>query len=130
MSIKIPARLKQRWQKKLRASGFQDIEDEDGRLKRMTVESELRSLTGFQPGIMESIRDYFSWAEEMANRKGRVFKSAADRQIWTLHSRGLSSREIAESVPFDQTYIARKIKKIREYLKQQTRFDREDSDAA
>lgn len=110
--------LKAKWKKKLERSGFYDIEDDQGRIIDHKTIQDLQKLCGFRIGFMEAIRDYFYWAGGMVSR-GK-FKSSADRKIWKLHAEGLSSREIELSVPFEQSTICKKIKKIRQYLRHQS----------
>ncbi len=113
-------RLQAKWKKKLKESGFKDIENDHGDFTDHGSAHDLRQRKiGFRAGYMEAIRDYYMWAEDMANH-GR-FKSAVDRKIWKMHSDGSTSREIAAAVPYDNTWISRKIKKIRAYLRLQQR---------
>lgn len=110
--------LQTAWRKRLEDAGFEDIEDSRGRL--VVYESPYyftRHLTNFKSGIMEAVRDYYIWAEHMV-LLGR-FKSGRDRKIWRLHATGKTSRQIERKLAVDQSYICRKIKEIRTYLKAQ-----------
>lgn len=112
-------KLKEKWYQKIKKKGFVDIENERQDLIDHQSVYDFSQRIGFKNLIMESIRDYYYWASDMI-MEGK-FESAIDRKIWVLHSLGRSSREIGASVKLDQSYVCRKIKKIREYLKMQSK---------
>jgi hypothetical protein len=106
-------KLQRQYYARLKEQGFQDIEDDNGRMVFYT--ERLHQLKRFTMDLMGPIRDYYSWALQHAARS--EFENSIDEKIWTMHAEGKSSREIAKEVDFDQTWICRKIKKIRNYLR-------------
>lgn len=108
-------KLKAQWDKKLKASGFVDIENYRGEFKDHKTLNDLFRLIGFRTGFMEDIRDYYTWA--MGEVLLAEFETKRDRKIWTMHASGISSREIAKEVNIKQGMVCRQIKKIRAYLK-------------
>lgn len=107
-------RLRGQFYRKLKASGFRDIENEQGYLTDHQTQYDFEQRIQFRPGLFEENRDYFIWAEHMVNLA--LFESAQDRKIWILHAQGVSSHEIAGKVKCSQTWASRKIRTIRKYL--------------
>lgn len=68
----------------------------------------------FKSGNFDAVRDYYYWAASTLNYT--KFKTKIDRIIWEHHAEGESSRRIEIAVGRDQTWICRRIIKIREYL--------------
>lgn len=93
--------LQNTWYKKLKESGFNEIEQDEDRLKNWTSS---RILKGKNIGN--------AWADIQVSREAREeyyrlagqflyeykFKSALEKKIWTLHSTGMSFREIAKEL--------------------------------
>lgn len=115
--------LQKKWYDKLRRSGFEDIENSRGELIDHQSVHDFSQRIGFRVEFWENVRDYYIWAEHMILLG--TFKSKMDKKIWTLHAHGQSSRDIEEHISFDHTWISRKIKKIRAYLRVQ--WDEEES---
>lgn len=107
-------KLHAQWEKKLASQGIPDIEDRQGRLKDNKDLIQLSRRTGFKTDVYISVRDYFIWVDHSLN--WAQFESRTDEMIWILHGRGKSSHEIADEVCLDQTWVARKIKRIRTYV--------------
>lgn len=80
-------KLKAKWNQKLVDSGFTDIENADGSLKReghpQTIEQ------GFKDGRAE----YYNQAQEFLN--GAKFSTLIEFTIWKMHTEGISFRDIA-----------------------------------
>ncbi len=88
--------LKKEWDLKLAASGFEDIEANDGQLKTW---NRLRFTTQFfQRGtqFFEAKAEYYRIAGQFLY--DHKFKNAREKLIWTLHAEGLSLREIAARI--------------------------------
>jgi phosphopantothenoylcysteine synthetase/decarboxylase len=85
-------KLKSRWYKKLRDSGFNDIENEDGSLK---AEVDPRTVANAM-NTKESRVEYYEKATEfLATYKGFT---AEQRKIWSLHCTGLGAIKIARQL--------------------------------
>lgn len=106
--------LQKVWYRALERAGFKDIEDERGRLIDHRSVLDFRQRIGFREGFFEAIRNYYIWAEQMANF-GK-FKSKRDAKIWRLHSQAKSTREIGKLTDLHWTFVARMIKRIRAEL--------------
>ena len=107
-------RLKDEFYRKLKASGFRDIENEQGYLTDHQTQFDFEQRLLFRPGLFEENRDYFIWAEHMMTFGS--FQNHQDQTIWKLHALGVSSHEIAGEVNCSQTWASRKIRGIRKYL--------------
>jgi hypothetical protein len=83
---------------------------------------------GFRADLFEGIREYYSWASEQVWH-GR-FKMPLDRRIWALHALGRSAREIGHATGFERSWVNRKIRAIREYLRMKQRSEGRLDDAA
>lgn len=57
---------------------------------------------------------YYQWARGKA--ADGFFHSWKDRLIWEGHSEGVSERKIANTIGYDQSWISRRIDKIKTYL--------------
>jgi len=83
-------KLKAKWDQKLIDSGFEDIENKDGTLKREghphTIEA------GFKDGRAE----YYNQAQEFLNRA--KFSTLLDYTVWKMHTDGMSFRNIAKEL--------------------------------
>jgi DNA-binding NarL/FixJ family response regulator len=88
MNLKQLAKL---WNKKLKDSGFKDIEDEHGNLK--VYDSELQSRISKSEYL--STMHYYERARELVHSK---YLEGRDRYIWQRHAEGESNEEIARSV--------------------------------
>src|ERR1017187_8764867 len=111
-------KLNRKWRERLKKAGFRDLEDDSGKLTHEgTVVQDLSRRASFRADLVEETRQYFSWAEDMANHAR--FQSTLDKKIWALHAKGESLREIAEHLPvrLDHTTIGDRIHRIRDYLR-------------
>jgi hypothetical protein len=99
-------RLKAIWAKKLKDSGFEDIEQESGMLKTWSSvaytgragSSDDRWGTDIQGKIVTNYAkaEYYRLAEQFIY--SHKFGSALEREIWTLHANGTSCRNIAKKL--------------------------------
>ena len=83
--------LEREWYAKLKESGFVDAEDSEGMLKSW---HSCYFQQRFEP-------DYYHHKEEYYRQAGIFletyrFTSQTDKEIWALHSKGLSLREISK----------------------------------
>lgn len=99
--------LTKTWYKKLKDSGFNDIEQENGLLKDYSnrfyrsqfkedsgdsLENKIQSKTL----INEAKEEYYRLAGQFLHEHN--FNSLVDRHIWKSHSEGLSSRAISKNL--------------------------------
>jgi len=107
-------KLQDKWTKKLKSYGFEDIEDDKGRLKKWTV-THLNKLLyqgkteEYTPELtnqrFSSKRDYFALAGQFLHEY--KFKTKLQEKIWQLHAEGLSFREIeAKTKSISKTHAA------------------------
>lgn len=81
-------KLKAIWDKKLKNSGFRDIEYKDGSLERGAP-----NLSKQAPVQVEAIEAYYTMARHFILEYD--FESELEKTIWCYHSEGLSYRDIA-----------------------------------
>lgn len=85
--------LTKQWYKVAADSGFHDIEQEDGNLRRWHGADFVQN---YSPERFNAKADYYRKADQFGFR--HVFDSDADKLIWTMHSSGLTIREIERAV--------------------------------
>lgn len=80
------------WAKKLKDSGFVDIEYPGGTLRSTSPQSfKNKSLIAF-----ETTREYYILAEHFLHEY--QFKTELERVIWEYHANGLSVRDISDTL--------------------------------
>lgn len=84
----IPEKLKAKWDKKLRDSGFEDIENADGSLK---TEGHARTLDNARTDNRE---EYYRQARTFLN--SHKFVGLKEYAVWFEHCNGASFRSIAD----------------------------------
>jgi hypothetical protein len=82
--------LKEKWYKKLAASGFNDIEKDEDTLK--VWESHAFGKHRYNAKLYDSKEKYFALAGQFLNEA--KFESRRHKLIWKLHSEGASIRDI------------------------------------
>lgn len=92
--MRIPEKLKAKWEKKLKNSGFNDIENADGSLK---AEVDPRTIAY---ALKDGRSEYYMQATQFLNRF--KFSTALERSVWHMHSEGSSFRTIASV--YDMTF--------------------------
>ena len=110
-------KLKAQFYAELKLTGFKDIENKQEQLTDHQGAYDFSQRIGFKTDLISLTVDYYRWAEHMVS--SGHFKSEVDRAIWLLHAEGKSSRYIGSKVGLEQTWICRKILKIKNYLKAQ-----------
>lgn len=85
--------LKALWYKKLKDSGFKDIETPQGYIKDWPRQ---RIQRDFTPEYIQEKQTYFSAASELYWT--HEFESRLEKNIWQLHCDGKSYREIAAAL--------------------------------
>ncbi len=79
-------KLNEKWQQKLAKTGFNDIEENEDRLKHWSHKYSLR------PEQNAAKAEYFRAAGQFLH--DYVFPDAYHRTVWELHTAGLSFREV------------------------------------
>lgn len=94
-------------------TGFTDIEGKSCNYLHLLVD-------GKDKDRFEAKQKFYQWAQEQASHA--QFQSHTDKKIWSHYSNGETFRSIEDKVGLDHTWIYRKVKKIENYLKEQTAF--------
>ena len=103
--------LKKTWYAELRHTGFIDIEAGGPRSEAF----DLGCRRDFaDPKCFENKINYFQWAKEKLTTT--KFESQKDEMIWEYHCNGLSTPVISPLVSLEESWVRRKIKRIKEYL--------------
>jgi hypothetical protein len=87
-------KLNRQWKKKLKASGFKDIERNEHRLSMYSYEV----FDAYDP----LTEDYYNKALNFL--QSHTFQSDLDRFIWSLHANGRSVREISSELESSTIY--------------------------
>jgi hypothetical protein len=104
-------KLQTLWYKKLRDSGFEDIEKSDGSLKdEVDLRTRKKALHD-----QENRLTYYRMASAFLHE--HPFKDDIERAIWEAHSEGLSVRRIAALTKIDRNFVYLVIKEIRAIMR-------------
>ena len=82
----------EKWYKKLKESGFKDIEHADGSLNVTNP----RSFHFKDEDLRQSVQDYYCMAYHFLN--AYKFISELDKVMWEYHTEGLSIRNIVKTL--------------------------------
>ncbi len=85
--------LKKKWDAKLVKSGLENIEQEDGNLKKW---SNSLYKNESNPVVIQAKEEYYRLAAQMLH--DYPFKNGVERYIWEQHSEGLSIRDIVKKL--------------------------------
>ena len=83
-------KLNDEWRKKLKKSGFQDIEDEDENIDRGSWDFRMKRVQR----IYRTKSEYYYMATQFLN--DYKFESVLEKTIWTYHAEGVSVRDIVK----------------------------------
>lgn len=100
-------KLKARWYKKLEKSGFEDIEDDKGRLK-----SPDKRTLNFKN--QESIRSFYLALDSFLEENGSLPR--LHRKVLALSSKGVYTRDIAKRLKYSERWIKKIIAKYRNLI--------------
>src|SRR5882672_4335109 len=106
--------LQAEWYKKLKESGFVEIEDtKSGALKEWSGHYvQGKRDKDFARDLIREVDTYFHSARSLLH--GFSFGCSRDKRIWNLHCNGLSTRQIASRIGnIDHCTVYQVIKKIR-----------------
>lgn len=102
-------KLQAKWYQKLKAKGFEDIEDSGGQLKRW----DNYFFKSKDPIKMQAQEQYYRLARQMIHTFD--WPTKLDKRIWELHAEGFNSIEIGAIVKKGSPYVKRR---IHQYAKQ------------
>lgn len=85
--------LKKKWDEKLKASEFEDIEQEDGNLKAWSNSFYCDEASEI---VRQAKEEYYRLAAHVLYEY--PFKTKRDRFIWEQHSNGVSVRDISKAL--------------------------------
>ncbi len=107
--------LQDKWYAKLKKSGFEDAEKDEQSLKQYSsgLMGTQRESYSVRKVYYDSVQDYYIMAEHFLNE--HKFKSN-ERTIWSLHSQGISARDIALSTKSSKSVVSRKICQLRHQM--------------
>src|SRR6266576_5830924 len=101
-------KVKGKGNKKLAASGFEDIERSDGTLKPEVEYRSLESTRG--DSLQDGRQEYYYIAQDFLNR-GK-FANLLDYTVWKLHTDGISYRDIGRELKLTFYKVRSTIKKV------------------
>lgn len=113
-------KLQKVWYKKLKDTGFKDMEDPNGPRNGGRGAPRVDNITDMQ---QEMIREYYSRARQFLQE--HTFEDAVDRFVWEHFSEGTSVREISIKLEKELNVIKKKTavwqiaKRLEELMKQQ-----------
>lgn len=85
--------LRREWDKKLKESGFEDIEDRESPREMLKSWHSTKFFYRFDEDRFLARKDYFELATQFLGT--HRFESEIDREVWRLHTEGESLRKIA-----------------------------------
>lgn len=105
-------RLRTAWYRKLRESGFRDVERADGSI---ADSHRLTWALGMGPLILQARSEYFSAAASYLAEA--TFPTQTERRIWAMHADGVTIREIASKVGHLKDFVWRRVVKHRNLMR-------------
>lgn len=110
------SKLKKEWYKKLKDSGFNDIEKASGSIGRTQLNLKNRNFDQIQ-----ATQEYYSMARTFILE--HKFNDERELYVWTRHSEGDSERTISSTMqsdghePLSRAEIGRKIRRLSNLMK-------------
>lgn len=120
--------LLREWDKRLRQSGFRDVESRDkktGELRLTAWDSYYFKIRN-SPDIFEIKQEYYYRAGQFLN--SYKFISQTDKHIWEMHSQGIGLRQIAKSlkdlgIRTNKDYVANIVKRLKRAMREATKCE-------
>lgn len=117
-------KLQQEWAKRLKRSGFDDIELPDGSLKRAFYTSDKRRATAYSPVAFDSKRRYFEVAmhlveEERQYHEARGPKAPLEFQMRVMHADGTSNRAIGRALGINKDKVGLVIQAFAQLIREE-----------
>lgn len=107
-------KLQAKWYKKLKASGFEDIEDVSSPNELLKTWDSQYFLQRYDPGRFKAKERYFELARQFL--QDHVFETTREKDIWAEHAEGRSTREIARRRRIPAGRIRKIIKPLEELM--------------
>lgn len=104
--------LQKIWYKKLKDSGFEDIEKENGELKDF---HSFKFQRTHSPVSFELNARYYELASQLTHEY--PFKSRRDKQVWVRHANGETLEQIAKEMGLSHNQTWRIVDKISSCIK-------------
>jgi hypothetical protein len=110
-------KLQKTWYKKLKKSGFEDIEYSDGSSKSCKP----RTPRGLDPSLRQSIIDYYNMCDAFLN--DHTFETELDKVMWEYHSNGISNMDIVlilkqtKVKKTNRDWVQKRLKDLKEQMK-------------
>jgi len=113
--------LRKLWMKKLKDSGFKDIERHHSEYRLVQEYDDIRLRKHFRS--MDSVDYYYSEAMEFL--EFHSFKDETDREIWEGHVQGMTAREtlrmITRRKPLSRRGVLKRLKQMKDVFKEYLR---------
>lgn len=107
--------LEKIWNKKLKDSGFIDIEDTNSPLRLLKKWHSNYFYRNYSPEVFEARYDYFRITSQFLHYHS--FESQLERQVFELHTEGLSYREIGAKMGINKDKVNKIVGKLIEIMK-------------
>lgn len=107
-------KLNDKWKKKLDKSGFDDIEQDEDRLKLYHKDQFYRARANEQAGGFEAKQDYYYLTTQFLNDYS--FENKQDKKIWAEHDKGLSVPEIVKELNLTFGTVKKTITKLKKSM--------------
>lgn len=117
------ASIKKEWYKKLKDSGFEDIETDDGKLIRWSS-SYLKQVSKEGRETQQHAKEsYYRLAGQFYH--SYLFETRQEKLVWELHSSGKSMRDIAKVIKMSSTTVKERIHKLRNIMFKEAKVQNE-----
>lgn len=108
-------KLQNIWYKKLKESGFHDIENNDESLDKNGLLTSARFNDRMSPDTYKNKEMYYQLAGQFLHEN--IFPTKLHKTIWELHAEGLSGRDISEKIGvLKKTEIYKTINTLKEQM--------------
>lgn len=121
-------RLQAHWYAKLRASGFDDIEDAKGDIRlahQLVRTNDERHPFSYTVSVLDNTRRYYELAEHLAES---LTRRDPRRKVWILHAQGYSDRELERRTGVSRYLIGQQTRELRALILEQARQDDEHAE--
>lgn len=105
MDKKTLRNLQREWDKKLKDSGFKDIEDRESPREMLKSWHSTMFVHRFDEGRFTARQKYYELATQFLTSHN--FQSEVDREVWRLHTEGESLRKIAMELTAQGTTMSK-----------------------
>jgi hypothetical protein len=106
--------LNKKWHDKLESLGFYDMEEFDSPMELMKTHENERFRIKFTGDEFIARQRYYELAGQLLH--SYKFESESDRQIWKLHSEGVSERAIAREYGFKHQKVKNLVSSLKKRI--------------